>query len=1027
MRDLEPAPPKTHLDPSSASAKSYKGGNSTSRRKVETMLRNDSLSSDQSECVRPPPPKPHKHRSKNKQRRQHSLSSSDDEIRSTPECTSCDDGEIESESVSEKGELDTYEDVRRVVSLAELSDAKKSIVRFGRGRSLEDDSGSLSEPQIKDSGIDTSSCATLCEEPTKHPVTWQPNANGTKLIGHMILKKTVKDGQGRDSSAILGLKVVGGKMTESGRLGAFITKVKKGSIADTVGHLKPALKIFYNTLQDLRHNTNVMGGVTVLLSGNFCQTLPVIAKGTRADAVNACIKSSFLWSKVNRHSLKTNMRVQLSGDEEAGRFFQQLLADSPPQLMAKPIGSELSERHRTSQKTKEHVSLDRRPSVTVTSPGARETTMLQSQPPEVVGRIELKLYHNSQQAQLLVMVMCATELPLKAATHQPRNPYVKMVLLPDRNDKRRTKTVAMTCEPRWDQTFVFQPVREQDLLRRSLVLTVWDYDRHAMNDFLGEVVLDLGVHPLDNTPQWFHLRPHTDHISLPLAHQQHGRRHSDTRHQVAPAEYLMPPHGRISGFSDSDLSEFDYEDSLAGGVQMVERDERERIAAEKREAELRARLEVPEPGAYPRHQRSPMPSERDSKQQQQQQQQHAAPRAKSPRRDRLKESAQRSMSPLEMRGRGLHSEGEGTPDDSMSPKKRQLPQIPLDMQGQRDKVEYPPLSPVLRSEFTSKMQQGVPTTTRVPPPTRAPKPPMNRSFSNSDVGYEKTDGSLSDSAAGMTTEGKQRRPSIGVKVASFVGLNRKSSSTSQLSATDTGTLPGGRKRSSVQRSEEVGMPDNLRSKDTLMTKQHSRESNESVSSDSSSQIAPWNVPRVGGPDGQFGDFIDGLGPGQLVGRQVLGMPIMGDFLLELSEHEGRLHVQVHRAKGLQQRAGTKMLPAPYVKVYMMDGKHCVAKAKTTISRRTLDPLYQQVLVFAEPYQGKLLQITVWGDYGRLEKKVFMGVAQVVLEELDLSTAVKGWYKLFHSSSLVGAPSTTGSASRKGSLTSLDSVGTMGPR
>lgn len=34
-------------------------------------------------------------------------------------------------------------------------------------------------------------------------------------------------------------QVVGGKMTESGRLCAFITKVKKGSLADTVGHLRP--------------------------------------------------------------------------------------------------------------------------------------------------------------------------------------------------------------------------------------------------------------------------------------------------------------------------------------------------------------------------------------------------------------------------------------------------------------------------------------------------------------------------------------------------------------------------------------------------------------------------------------------------------------------------------------------------------------------------------------------------------------------------------------------------------------------
>ena len=87
---------RQHLDPSSAV------GKNRSRRKLDPSLRNDSLSSDPSDCVRPPPPKPHKHR-RGKQKRQASLSSSEDEIQTTPECTSCDEHEIESESVSEKG------------------------------------------------------------------------------------------------------------------------------------------------------------------------------------------------------------------------------------------------------------------------------------------------------------------------------------------------------------------------------------------------------------------------------------------------------------------------------------------------------------------------------------------------------------------------------------------------------------------------------------------------------------------------------------------------------------------------------------------------------------------------------------------------------------------------------------------------------------------------------------------------------------------------------------------------------------
>ncbi|CAL1538463.1 unnamed protein product, partial [Lymnaea stagnalis] len=68
---IDPNDKKQHLDPSSAGG----GRSRNNRKKLETMLRNDSLSSDPSDCVRPPPPKPHKHK-RGKKQRQHSLSSS---------------------------------------------------------------------------------------------------------------------------------------------------------------------------------------------------------------------------------------------------------------------------------------------------------------------------------------------------------------------------------------------------------------------------------------------------------------------------------------------------------------------------------------------------------------------------------------------------------------------------------------------------------------------------------------------------------------------------------------------------------------------------------------------------------------------------------------------------------------------------------------------------------------------------------------------------------------------------------------
>lgn len=49
-------------------------------------------------------------------------------------------------------------------------------------------------------------------------------------------------------------------------------------------------------------------------------------------------------------------------------------------------------------------------------------------------------------------------------------------------------------------------------------------------------------------------------------------------------------------------------------------------------------------------------------------------------------------------------------------------------------------------------------------------------------------------------------------------------------------------------------------------------------------------------------------------------------------------------------------PAPYVKVYLLDNGVCIAKKKTKVARKTLEPLYQQLLSFEESPQGKVLQV-----------------------------------------------------------------------
>ncbi|XP_061534678.1 regulating synaptic membrane exocytosis protein 1 isoform X12 [Phycodurus eques] len=277
---------------------------------------------------------------------------------------------------------------------------------------------------------------------------------------------------------------------------------------------------------------------------------------------------------------------------------------------------------------------------------------------------------------------------------------------------------------------------------------------------------------------------------------------------------------------------------------------------------------------------------------------------------------------------------------------------------------------------------------------------------------ERTDGSQSDTALGTVGGGsKKRRSSLSARVVAIVG-NRRSRSTSQISGPEAKTKK--EKGAPIQRSTETGMAVELTRN---MSRQPSRESNNGSMNSYNSEGNIFSGVNLGASS-QFSDFLDGLGPAQLVGRQTLATPAIGDIQIGMMEKKGQLEVEVIRARGLVQKPGSKSLPAPYVKVYLLNNGAYVAKKKTKIARKTLDPLYQQALLFEESPQGKVLQVIVWGDYGRMDHKSFMGVAQILLEELDLSSTVIGWYKLFPPSSLVDP--TLASLTRRASQSSLDS-------
>ncbi|XP_071064084.1 regulating synaptic membrane exocytosis protein 2 isoform X50 [Dasypus novemcinctus] len=893
MRRTDSLRKQHHLDPSSAVRK-------TKREKMETMLRNDSLSSDQSESVRPPPPKPHKSKKGGKMR-QVSLSSSEEELASTPEYTSCDDVEIESESVSEKGDMDY-------------------------------------------NWLDHTSWHSSEVSPVSlHPVTWQPSKDGDCLIGRILLNKRLKDGSvPRDSGAMLGLKVVGGKMTESGRLCAFITKVKKGSLADTVGHLRPGDEVLewngrllqgatfeevYNIILESKPEPQVE-----LVVSRPIGDIPRIPDSTHAQLESS--SSSFESQKMDRPSISVTSPMSPG-----------MLRDVP-QFLSGQLSSQ---------------SLSRR-----TTP--------------FVPRVQIKLWFDKVGHQLIVTILGAKDLPSRE-DGRPRNPYVKIYFLPDRSDKnkRRTKTVKKTLEPKWNQTFIYSPVHRREFRERMLEITLWDQARvrEEESEFLGEILIELETALLDDEPHWYKLQTH-DVSSLPLPHPSPYMPRRQL-HGESPTRRLQ----RSKRISDSEVSDYDCDDGI-GVVSDYRHNGRDLQSST---------LSVPE---------QVMSSN------------HCSPSGSPHRVDVIGRTRSWSPSVPPPQSRNVEQGLRGTRsttghyntisrmdrhhvmDDHYSPDRdRDCEAADRQPYHRSRSTEQRPLleRTTTRSRSTERpdtnLMRSMPSlmTGRSAPPS----PALSRSHPHT--------GSVQTSPSSTPVAGRRGRqlPQLPPKGT----LERKA---------------GGKKlRSTVQRSTETGLAVEMRN---WMTRQASRESTDgSMNSYSSEGNLIFPGVRLAS-DSQFSDFLDGLGPAQLVGRQTLATPAMGDIQVGMMDKKGQLEVEIIRARGLVVKPGSKTLPAPYVKVYLLDNGVCIAKKKTKVARKTLEPLYQQLLSFEESPQGKVLQIIVWGDYGRMDHKSFMGVAQILLDELELSNMVIGWFKLFPPSSLVDP--TLAPLTRRASQSSLES-------
>ncbi|UMM42342.1 hypothetical protein L5515_018203 [Caenorhabditis briggsae] len=925
-----------------------------------------------------------------------------------------------------------------------------------------------------------------------HPVTWQPTSDQKRLIGHMVLHRTENSAANGD----LGLKIVGGRRTDTGKLGAFITQVKPGSVADTIGRLRPGDEVVEWNGQSLQNATYEQVYDSIAASRYDTQVDMIVSRnailpgGDDFFNIPSSQMSSSTYSRVPS-TYPSQYPRQLPNPELFldlhPALQQQLLSHSQSAVF--PHNSTLTSRNRSTSS----YYYSEVPDLGV--PHTRELSDQTFGTGHIFGRIELSFVYSHHERQLSVALTRGFDLPPRS-DGTPRNPYVKIFLLPDRSEKsrRQSAVIAETLMPVWDEVFYYNGLTEPMLLQRVLELTVWDYDKFGTNSFLGETLIDLAAVPLDgehslmcvlvdmddDNPLRTRLKLRKASYNAPVRRPQSELNYYDQSHHYynhISKNMDKPSHHHVLGaMNDEENDEYIDDDELENDIDLatggaarksrayrrekglhgghgyadwtqnnprqsgytsdhgygrqtmmgggggrtynrrqqrrprsatalsqMERDEMYDPTRKHREEDEYSMRETVrhgsqyylgdqplyEDGRYKIPQNQMMPSSSQHNQQphplsQVHQQQQQAPGG-------VQQQHHQGLQ-QQQQGGGHHHQQQQHPQQQPNQMQQMMP--PMPNQGY-----YSDGSETLSVHSTNSMPTTMTTVNR-----RSTANQNHSTASNDTTSFEETPTATTNRVP--IKETKQNSLASSSSVGGSAGGAANSSNAGSImkerkKSLMTRFIPGRGaegKRTGFARSEEVGIPGNL-SSDRLaeptppFLKQASKESTDSAHSDN------W-LPVLA--DGPLGTFVDNLGPGQVVGRQVLASPVLGEIQIALMAGRSGIDVEIIKAKNLVVKPGVKVCPAPYVKVYLMEGKSCVAKAKTNAATKTTSPLFQQHLIFNDSPKKKTLQVTVLGDYGRMERKVFMGISQIRLEDLELgSQPLIGWYKLFHSSSLAG--------------------------
>ncbi|KAM6416379.1 protein piccolo isoform 4-T4 [Pluvialis apricaria] len=336
----------------------------------------------------------------------------------------------------------------------------------------------------------------------------------------------------------LGIRVVGGKEIpgSSGEIGAYIAKILPGGNAEQTGKLIEGMQVLewngipltgktYEEVQSIIIQQSGEAEICVRLDLNMLsdsenpQHLELHEPVKAVDkAKSPGVDPKQLAAELQKVSLQQSPLVASSGVEKGSHVHSGTTsaASSAVPSPGQPGSPSVSKKRHSSKPA--------------------ETTKSASHP--ITGEIQLQINYDKHLGNLIIHILQARNLAPRD-NNGYSDPFVKVYLLPGRGQvmvvqnasaeyKRRTKYVQKSLNPEWNQTVIYKNISMEQLKKKTLEVTVWDYDRFSSNDFLGEVLIELSsVSQLDNTPRWYPLKEQSENID-------HGKSHSGQSSQQSP-------------------------------------------------------------------------------------------------------------------------------------------------------------------------------------------------------------------------------------------------------------------------------------------------------------------------------------------------------------------------------------------------------------------------------------------------------------------------------------------------------------